>query len=46
MLFSWTDGPAGTGAADDAWYIAEVYADAVRRREAGDPDEAEEGPAT
>lgn len=39
MLFSWTDGPGWAGAADDAWYVAQLYADAVRRREAETPAE-------
>jgi hypothetical protein len=30
-LFIWTDGPGWTSAADDAWYVAEVYAAAVER---------------
>jgi hypothetical protein len=40
VLFSSTEGPAGDGAADDAWWIAEVYAAAVERARAGDQDEA------
>jgi hypothetical protein len=33
-LFLWTDGPGWTSAADDTWYVAEVYAAAVERRKA------------
>ena len=43
MLFSWTDGPGCTAAADDAWFAAAVYAAAVRRGEDDDP--GTEGPA-
>jgi hypothetical protein len=31
MLFLWTESPARSEAADDAWWVAEVYAAAVRR---------------
>jgi hypothetical protein len=44
VLFSWTEGPAGDGAADDAWWIAEVYAAAVERARAAGPDEADGPP--
>ena len=37
-LFLWTDSPAHSEAADDAWWVGEVYAAAVRRREASVPD--------
>jgi hypothetical protein len=31
MLFLWTESPAHPEAADDAWFVAQVYAAAVRR---------------
>jgi hypothetical protein len=34
-LFLWTESPARSEAADDAWWVAEVYAAAVERRKAG-----------
>ena len=43
MLFAWTESPAHPEAADDAWWVAEVYAAAVERRKA---EAAAEGDAT
>lgn len=38
-LFLWTESPAYSEPADDAWWVEELYAAAVRRREAETPAE-------